>query len=431
MGKPGKHVPMPESAVATNAEGAGLRQVQPAQSAATRAERWSVRRLLDYIGRPPITLVLWDGSEFPPHGAASVADIIIRDRRALQRLVVNPEYEFGEMYSSGRIEVQGNLADCLDVIYRALRLDKNRGSLRERLAKTLAKRSRNNEARARENIRHHYDIGNDFYRLWLDEQLVYTCAYFPTPDATLEQAQTAKLDYVCRKLQLKPGERVVEAGCGWGALALHMARHYGVNVRAYNISKEQVAFARDRAAREGLGERVEFIEDDWRNIDGAFDVFASVGMLEHVGAAYYETLGALIDRVLTDRGRGLIHSIGRDWPGPLNAWIERRIFPGAYPPSLSEIVPLLEQNDFSVLDIENLRLHYAKTLEHWAQRYEDRVTEVEEMFDQTFVRVWRLYLAGSLAAFNSGTLQLFQILFNRSGNNDVQWTRDYLYRESK
>jgi len=204
-----------------------------------------------------------------------------------------------------------------------------------------------------------------------------------------------------------------------------------VNVRAYNISKEQVAFARDRAAREGLGERVEFIEDDWRNIDGAFDVFASVGMLEHVGAAYYETLGALIDRVLTDRGRGLIHSIGRDWPGPLNAWIERRIFPGAYPPSLSEIVPLLEQNDFSVLDIENLRLHYAKTLEHWAQRYEDRVTEVEEMFDQTFVRVWRLYLAGSLAAFNSGTLQLFQILFNRSGNNDVQWTRDYLYRESK
>ena len=430
MGKPGKYILTPESGAEAGARASGTGTVQPVQPAATRAERWSVQRLLDVIGQPSVTLVLWDGSEFPPQRATSVADIIIRDRRALRRLLVNPEYEFGEMYSSGRIEVVGGLSDCLEAIYRALRTDKNKGRLRERLAKRLAKRPRNSAARAQENIHHHYDIGNDFYRLWLDEQMVYTCAYFATPDASLEQAQTAKLDYVCRKLQLKPGERVVEAGCGWGALALYMARHYGVSVKAYNISKEQVAFARERAKREGLDDRVEFIQDDWRNIEGVFDVFASVGMLEHVGEAYYGALGSRMDQVLSTAGRGLIHTIGRDSPGLLNAWIERRIFPGACPPSLSELLPLLEQNGFSVLDIENLRLHYAKTLEHWSQRYEAHVTQIEELFDETFVRVWRLYLAGSLAAFTSGTLQLFQVLFSRSGNNDVQWTRDYLYRES-
>lgn len=432
MEKPGKYILTPESGAETGARASGTGTVQPLQPPATRAERWSVRRLLDVIGQPPVTLVLWDGSDFPPQRATSVADIIIRDRRALRRLLVNPEYEFGEMYRSGRIEDVGGLCDCLEAIYRALRTDKNRGRLRERLAKKLAKRPRNSAARARENIHHHYDIGNDFYRLWLDEQMVYTCAYFAIADASLEQAQTAKLDYVCRKLQLKPGERVVEAGCGWGALALYMARHYGVSVKAYNISKEQVAFARERAKQEGLDDRVEFIQDDWRNIKGVFDVFASVGMLEHVGEAYYGALGSRMDQVLTTAGRGLIHTIGRDSPGPLNAWIERRIFPGACPPSLSELLPLLEQNGFSVLDIENLRLHYAKTLEHWSQRYEDHVAQIEELFDETFVRVWRLYLAGSLAAFTSGTLQLFQVLFSRSGNNDVQWTRDYLYlyRES-
>ena len=145
----------------------------------------------------------------------------------------------------------------------------------------------NGERQSRENIQHHYDIGNDFYRLWLDEQLVYTCAYFPDPSASLEEAQIAKMDHVCRKLELRPGERVIEAGCGWGALALHMARHYGVQVRAYNISRSQLAYARERARTEGLADRVELIEGDYREISGGCDVFVSVGMLEHVGRGHY------------------------------------------------------------------------------------------------------------------------------------------------
>ena len=394
-----------------------------------KADRWLLRRLMEFIGQPPLSVVLWDGSAVAPQGAVAIAKIIIHDRGALRRLVANPAFEFGEMYSSGRIDVDGDLADCLAVIYRALRAAGRSGDLRDLLLKGFAKHPHSDQAKARENIHHHYDIGNDFYRLWLDEQLVYTCAYFTAPDITLEQAQVAKMEYVCRKLQLTPGQRVVEAGCGWGALAFHMARHYGVTVKAYNLSSEQIAFARQRARREQLDERVEFVEDDGRNIEGEFDAFVSVGMLEHIGLDSYGALGDVIERVLSDDGRGLIHCIGRDNPGPLNSWIQRRIFPGAYPPSISEMMVLFEPKGFSVLDIENLRLHYARTLQHWLQRYEAHSAQVEALFDDTFVRLWRLYLAGSLAAFNSGTLQLFQVVFNRSGNNAIPWTRDYLYRQ--
>ena len=183
------------------------------------------------------------------------------------------------------------------------------------------------------------------------------------------------MDLVCRKLRLKPGERVVEAGCGWGSLALFMARQYGVSVRAFNISAEQIAYARERARRKGLTDRVEFVEDDYRNVSGPYDVFVSVGMLEHVGAAGLPDARPR-DRPLADAtdGRGLLHFIGRNRPAPLNPWIRKRIFPGAYPPTLREVFEhVLEPQDLSVLDVENLRLHYAKTLEHWRQRFEAAV----------------------------------------------------------
>ncbi|MGC2048663.1 MAG: cyclopropane-fatty-acyl-phospholipid synthase family protein, partial [Gallionella sp.] len=290
---------------------------------------------------------------------------------------------------------------------------------------------RNSLSGARSNIHHHYDIGNDFYKLWLDDRMVYTCAYFPSQSSSLEDAQFAKLDHVCRKLRLQPGETVVEAGCGWGALALHMARHYGVTVTAYNISGEQIAYARHRARAEGLDGKVEFIEDDYRNVRGEFDAFVSVGMLEHVGPDHYQELGAVIDRSLKENGRGLIHSIGLNYPRPMDAWTERHIFPGAHPPSLAQMMQIFEPFDFSVLDVENLRLHYAKTLEHWLQRYEANADRVTEMFDPEFVRAWRLYLAGSLMAFKTGSMQLFQVSFARPSLNLIPWTRQYLYESQR
>lgn len=341
--------------------------------------------------------------------------ILIRNWRTLAKVALHPDIGFGDAYSEGDLEIEGDLVRILENLYRSQR---PAGGLFSRL---LDWTQANTLQGARRNIHHHYDLSNDFYRLWLDEQMLYTCAFFPHPETTLEEAQTAKMDLVCRKLWLRPGETVVEAGCGWGSLALHMARRYGVRVKAFNISHEQIAFARDSARRQGLDSRVEFVEDDYRNISGHFDAFVSVGMLEHLGVKHYADLGRVIRRTIGDSGRGLLHFIGRNYPQPFNVWIRKRIFPGAHVPSIQEAMNVLEPQDFSVLHLENLRLHYAKTLEHWLARYEQSYAAVVERFGPAFARAWRLYLAGSLAAFRVGSLQLFQIVFAGSKCASQPW----------
>jgi cyclopropane-fatty-acyl-phospholipid synthase len=357
---------------------------------------------------------------------APIATLRFRDRRALVGLLLDPEVHFGDAYACGRIEIEGDLVAALEAAYRALEHDGRSSPLA-----WLGTWRRHSPPRARDNVHRHYDIGNDFYALWLDRQLVYTGAYFETPELSLEAAQVAKMDHVCRKLGLQPGETVVEAGCGWGALALHMARHYGVRVRAWNVSREQIAFARERARQEGLADRVQFIEGDYREIDVRSSVFVSVGMLEHVGRASYRELGRVIARSLDRaRGRGLLHFIGRDRPRPLNAWIRRRIFPGAYAPALSEVGrSVLEPAGLSVVDVENLRTHYALTLRHWRERFDRAAAEGRVGFDERFRRTWRLYLAGSEAAFRTGSLQLFQLTFAPNGSSAVPWTRRGIYAE--
>lgn len=402
-------------------------QRRPSGNMVFALEKMLLSRMLRAIGDPPVQIVLWNGEAISTHEGKTVARVIIRDRGALLKLVTDPELYFGELYSTGRIEVQGNFLEFLEAVYRVLPLSSDGKTGKKRLLPPLFDARRNTLPGSRRNIRHHYDIGNDFYKLWLDERMVYTCAYFPSPETSLEDAQLAKLDHVCRKLSLQPGEKVVEAGCGWGALALHMAKHYGVKVKAYNISREQIDFARQRARAEGLDGQVEFIEDDYRNMRCEFDAFVSVGMLEHVGTDNYRELGAVIDRSLKDNGRGLIHTIGLNYPRPMDAWTERHIFPGACPPSLAQMMQIFEPFNFSILDVENLRLHYARTLEHWLQRYENNIERVKGMFDEQFVRSWRLYLAGSLTAFKAGGMQLFQVTFTRADNNSVPWTRHHLY----
>jgi cyclopropane-fatty-acyl-phospholipid synthase len=386
------------------------------RSASTTLDRWALERVQRAVGPAQIRLQLWDGFELAPAAGPTIATIRFNSRRALLGCVWDPDLNFGEAYMSGALDIRGDLLAVLEAIYRALATPKRR-------AWWLWQPS-NDVRTAKDNVHCHYDLGNDFYRLWLDREMVYTCAYFPTADVTLEDAQVAKMDLICRKLRLRPGERVIEAGCGWGALALFMARRYGVTVRAFNVSSEQVAYARYRARDEGLANRVQFVEDDYRNVHGECDVFVSVGMLEHVGVREYPTFGHVIDRSLAKHGRGLLHFIGRDRPAPLNAWIRKRIFPGAYVPTLREVFEsALEPYALSVLDVENLRLHYAKTLEHWRYRFSGSARQVTEMFDETFVRAWELYLAGSQAAFSTGSLQLFQVLFARGASNAVPWTR--------
>ena len=386
-----------------------------------------VRRLLSNFGDPPLEFVLWSGERIAPATAAPAIKIRIHDRGTLFRVLCDPQVQFGDAYAAGRVEVEGDLIELTALIYRGMAAAEGKQSFSDRVANWLRRSQRNTLAGSRKNIHHHYDIGNDFYALWLGESMAYTCAYYPAAEASLEQAQIAKMDHVCRKLQLKPGDSVVEAGCGWGSLALHMASRYGARVRAFNISREQVAYARERAKQQHLDDRVEFIQDDYRNISGHYDVFASIGMLEHDGRENYAELGRVVRRSLSSRGRGLIHSIGRNHPGLLHPWIVRRIFPGAYAPSLGEMMQIFEPSGLSVLDVENIRLHYALTLRHWLDRYRAAEDRVRKMFDDTFVRMWRLYLAGSVAGFETGTLQLFQVLFTTPENNHIPLTRQHLY----
>jgi cyclopropane-fatty-acyl-phospholipid synthase len=385
-------------------------------------DRLAVSLIQRRLGPAPVRLMLWDGSSAAAQLSSPIGSICIKDRRTLLKLLRDPHLYFGDAYETGHLEIQGDLVPVLEAVDRGLREATRPARPRKPRPRPLRTRS---IRLSRENIHRHYDIGNAFYKLWLDRELVYTCAYYATADMTLEQAQEAKMELVCRKLQLRKGERVVEAGCGWGSLALYMARHYGVTVRAFNISREQIDHARARADREGLSGRVEFVDDDYRSIEGRYDVFVSVGMLEHVGRTHYRELGETIERSLDpEHGRGLLHFIGRNQPEPLNAWIERRIFPGAYAPVLREVIgDVLEPWNFTVLDVENLRLHYARTLADWLERYDLAADHVRALFDERFVRAWRLYLAGSQATFQAGCLQLFQIAFAREVTNDVPWTR--------
>jgi cyclopropane-fatty-acyl-phospholipid synthase len=308
-----------------------------------------LRALLHAFGDPPIQFALWNGDRVLNVPGEPVATLL---------------------YSGGKIEVDGDFGRMIELLYQgSAQPARNSVTLARRVAQWMHRRPSNTLDGSRENIHHHYDIGNEFYALWLGSTMAYTCAYFPTPEATLDQAQFAKFEHVCRKVQLRSGEHVVDAGCGWGGLALYMARNHGVKVTAFNISREQIAYARERAQAEGLSNLVEFVEDDYRNICGKYDAFVSVGMLEHVGVENYPALGEVIRGCLKPDGLGLIHTIGRNRWKPMHRWIDRRIFPGANPPSLKQMMDIFEENDFSVLDVENLRLHYARTLEWWWKLY--------------------------------------------------------------
>lgn len=397
--------------------------------AETGFDRRLILWIMSQVGNPRISIRLWNGDEFPVTEAKPVACMEFRHRRAVLELLRSPSVGFGECYSKGLIEIHGDFLSFVNEITTAITHKRDKGYYGPKIRSLLYAMRPNTPIRSQHNVHHHYDLGNEFYKLWLDKRMVYTCAYYDTPEATLAEAQVAKLDHICRKLRLRPGQNVIDAGCGWGALALHMAEHYGVNVTAYNNSKEQVAFARERAAGKTLDGQVRYIEDDYRDIDQRCDAFVSVGMLEHVGLANFKALGAVINRCLKREGFGLIHSIGRSFPNRTDPWIVKHIFPGGHVPSLSEMMSVFEPYKYSIIDVENLRPHYAQTCADWLQNFEVVADKVAEIYDEEFVRMWRLYLAGSSAGFQSGTLQLYQVLFTPRGNNNVPRTRNYQYPE--
>lgn len=338
----------------------------------------------------------------------------------------DPFTGFANAYTNGRVEVEGDLADLVSLAIRN-GLFSPAASTQVVTGATPGVRSLKGQ---KDNIAHHYDLGNDFFRLWLDESLTYTCAYFHTPDDTLEQAQLQKIEHSLRKLRLQPGETLLDAGCGWGEMVMRAAERFGVEVLGITLSQEQQVSASAAIASRGLQDKASVQLLDYVTLarEGKqFDKIVSIGMVEHVGKGNLPEFTRDLEAMLKPGGLALLHFITRE--GPIYQWVERNLFPGAYIPPLSEVVPHLAARGLRIWDVENLALHYRMTLDHWSERFERNVKIVREKFDERFVRMWRLYLRASSARFREGMLELHQILISRGHPRNFPLTREDLYKE--
>lgn len=356
----------------------------------------------------------------------------LRDAATARRLVLDPELALGECYMEGALSIEGddvqgllalvtrNVADRADMTLPARTMGMLR-QWRRRLDQA------NPAGRAQRNVAHHYDLTPEIYDLFLDADRQYSCAYFTDPGQTLEAAQQAKTTHIARKLLIAPGMRVLDIGCGWGGLALSLARDHGAEVTGITLSHEQLEVARARAAAAGLSGRVRFELMDYRAITGQFDRIVSVGMFEHVGAPNFLSYFRTVRARLVEDGVALIHSIGRTAPPKAtNPWIAKYIFPGGYVPSLSEALRAVEESGLRIGDVECLRLHYALTLRHWFDRFSAKAARAEALKDRQFVRMWRFYLAACEQTFRHGPQDVFQLQLCRRADA-VPITRDYLY----
>ncbi|MBW7968217.1 cyclopropane-fatty-acyl-phospholipid synthase family protein [Bradyrhizobium sp. BR 10289] len=388
--------------------------------------------LSQFIRRGSLTVTTAKGSKFTV-GDGSGQPVAVRfvTTDAERRILINPELGLGEAYMDGEFIVErGNIADALAILL-------DQPDLLPQWAKpfwhlrylTRHLKQFNPRPRSRKNVAHHYDLDARLYSLFLDADKQYSCAYFETPDATLDDAQLAKKRHIAAKLRLQHGQRVLDIGSGWGGLSLYLAEIAGADVTGVTLSTEQLQVANARAAEKGLTGSVKFKLQDYRDIDGPFDRIVSVGMFEHVGERFYDTYFQRCAELLSEDGVMLLHSIGRSQgPDSTNPWIAKYIFPGGYIPALSEVLPAIERAGLLVCDIEILRLHYAETLKAWRERFMARREDAVQLYDERFARMWEFYLAASEMTFRKQAMMNFQIqLTKRQGV--VPMTRDYIARE--
>ncbi len=402
---------------------------------------WLFKKLLDRFLAGSIRegrfRVVWpDGSEsLYGDGTSPAAGIKILDATTLRRLVLNPGLALGEGYMGGGIvPLDSSIHEVLTILISNIArhpmptLDWN-----ERLGMLLRQLSQaNNAIRSKNNVAHHYDLNGQLYSLFLDRDRQYSCAYFPRGDESLEEAQTAKKRHIAAKLLLnRPDLTVLDIGCGWGGLALTLARDFGARVTGITLSEEQLAEARARAAAAGLSERVKFELMDYRAMDRQFDRIVSVGMFEHVGVPNFSSFFATVSRCLKPDGVALLHSIGRfAGPGATNKWIAKYIFPGGYSPALSEALAPLEKSGLITTDIEILRLHYAKTIAHWRRRFAANRTAIAALYDERFCRMFEFYLSCSELSFIHFDGMNFQIQMAHD-RAAVPLTRDYMVEQER
>ena len=377
-----------------------------------------------------ITIIGPDGRrETHGPGGGKHVTVKLHDRKASLDLFRNPRLRLGELYMDGRLTIEdGTILDLLELVVgakpweqgRRKAMAKGKGSWLKHLFR------RNPVAKSRRNVAHHYDIGNELYALFLDDDLQYSCAYFTDPKNSLERAQADKKAHIAAKLDLKPGQRVLDIGCGWGGMALYLHKVAGVDVLGITLSEEQLKVARRRAEEAGVSDRVKFELIDYRHVNERFDRIVSVGMFEHVGAKHYDEFYAKCRELLTDDGVMLLHTIGKlGQAGLPDPFTDKWIFPGYHLPSLSQMCAASEKVKLIVSDVETLRLHYAYTLRHWLDRATRARSKIEKLYDERFFRMWEFYLAGGIVMFESGAACNYQLQYVRD-RRALPITRDYM-----
>ncbi len=400
---------------------------------------WLLDRMLaGYVKRGELTIVdhkdrAWrygaPDDEFRP------VTVRIADGGVVRQVARDPGLGAAEAFMDGRLVMEeGDILDLVNIIRGSHKWEdsagtnkflKKGGRIRHAIAQLNWRKA------ARRNVAHHYDVGNDFYRLFLDTNLQYSCGYFTDPGNSIEQAQLDKMTHVAAKLRLRPGLRVLDIGCGWGGLALHLHKVGDVDVLGITLSKEQLEVARKRAADAGVSDRVRFELLDYRDVAGRFDRIASIGMLEHVGQPFYRTYFRKVRELLADDGVAVIHTMARlGGPGTTDRFMQKYIFPGGYLPALSEIVAASEQQKLIMADCETWRLHYVHTLSRWYERYRRHEAEIVALYDERFYRLWQFYLAVSLTMFRDAAMGVYQIQYLRR-REATPLTRDYMYEEER
>ena len=389
--------------------------------------------LLDKLVRKgSLTIIMPDGSR-SSYGPGDGQSLTIRlaDRRVVLEILKSPRLALGEAYMDGRLMVEdGTILDLMRLVVDTNPWEsggRGRAALRKgKMSRLKALFRRNPTNSARRNVAHHYDIGNDLYAAFLDEDLQYSCAYFTDPANGLDQAQRDKKAHIAAKLHLQPGNRVLDIGCCWGGMALYLHKVAGVEVLGVTLSKEQLAVARDRAKKAGVADKVKFELIDYRDVQGQFDRIVSVGMFEHVGLAHYEEFFLRCRELLAPDGVMLLHTIGKyGKAGPPDPFTDKYIFPGYHVPALSQMAAASEKVRLITADVETLRLHYAYTLLGWLERATAARARIEAMYDARFFRMWEFYLSGGVVAFENGSMCNYQVQYIRD-RRALPITRDYL-----
>jgi cyclopropane-fatty-acyl-phospholipid synthase len=370
-------------------------------------------------------------------GEGRAVTMRVHDRRTEWRLVLRPRLALGEAYMDGKVTVEdGNVYALLDLLGRNMAAVDSTTMMRWSYGLQRALRAiqhYNPIGKAQKNVAHHYDLSDELYDSFLDGDRQYSCAYFHSHDESLEQAQLNKKRHIATKLLIRPGQRVLDIGSGWGGMGLFLAREHGVDVTGVTLSKQQHNVSSRRALEDGLADRVRFKLIDYREEPGQYDRIVSVGMFEHVGSAHYVEFFTKVKALLKDDGVLLLHSIGRmEPPGGTNTWLRKYIFPGGYTPALSEVLAAIEKVGLYVTDVEILRLHYAETLRHWRQRFQANRDKVRAMagYDERFCRMWEFYLAGCEVAFRYMNQMVFQMQITRD-QHAVPLTRDYIFDNAR